>query len=59
MKRNRILRNKLFLRLVAAGVVARENDTALKALALRHATIGAKTFKPTSTNQYSPAHASN
>ena len=50
--------NELLQRLVAAEVVARENVTALKALALRHATIGSKTFKLTSRNQYNPVHSS-
>ena len=40
---------KLNLLDVAAGVVARENDSALKALALNHITTGAKTLQ---TGQY-------
>ncbi len=40
---------------VAAGVVARENDSALKALALNRITTGAKTLQ---TGQYEPAQSS-
>ena len=40
---------------VAAGIVARENDSALKALALNHITTGAKTLQ---TGQYEPAQSS-
>ena len=41
---------------VAAGAVARENVTVLKALALNPASHGAKTFKPATTNHVSWTH---
>ena len=41
--------NKKEKKTVAAGAVARENVTDLKALALNPASYGAKTFKPATT----------
>ena len=56
---NNIFKKLVCLTVVAAVAVARENDTALKALAVSMQLMAPKTYKQTSTSQWIPVTATN